>query len=53
VDKAVKAARAAFHHESAWRTMDASERGLLMLKLADLVVRDLDYLTVSTRVKLE
>lgn len=44
VDKAVAAARAAFHPRSAWRTMDASARGLLMNKLADLIERDIAYL---------
>ncbi|NWT49134.1 AL1A1 dehydrogenase, partial [Chroicocephalus maculipennis] len=40
VDKAVKAARKAFELGSPWRTMDASERGRLLNKLADLVERD-------------
>uniref|UniRef100_A0A8B9E7Q9 Aldehyde dehydrogenase 1 family member A1 n=1 Tax=Anser cygnoides TaxID=8845 RepID=A0A8B9E7Q9_ANSCY len=40
VDKAVKAARRAFELGSPWRTMDASERGRLLNKLADLVERD-------------
>ncbi|RMC17946.1 hypothetical protein DUI87_04820 [Hirundo rustica rustica] len=40
VDKAVKAARKAFELGSTWRTMDASERGRLLNKLADLVERD-------------
>jgi acyl-CoA reductase-like NAD-dependent aldehyde dehydrogenase len=44
VDKAVKAARAAFKLGSPWRTMDASQRGKLMYKLADLIFRDKDYL---------
>ena len=47
VDKAVKAAAAAFKLGSPWRTMDASQRGQLLYKLADLVERDLDYLAVS------
>ena len=37
VDKAVEAAAAAFKLGSPWRTMDASERGRLLYKLADLV----------------
>ncbi|XP_072453556.1 aldehyde dehydrogenase 1A1-like [Notamacropus eugenii] len=41
VDKAVKAAREAFQLGSPWRTMDASERGRLLNKLADLMERDL------------
>ncbi|XP_013203462.1 aldehyde dehydrogenase, cytosolic 1-like [Microtus ochrogaster] len=40
VDKAVKAARQAFQIGSTWRTMDASERGRLLNKLADLIERD-------------
>uniref|UniRef100_A0A8D0DXG0 aldehyde dehydrogenase (NAD(+)) n=1 Tax=Salvator merianae TaxID=96440 RepID=A0A8D0DXG0_SALMN len=40
VDKAVKAARKAFELGSRWRTMDASERGRLLNKLADLIERD-------------
>jgi len=37
VDKAVRAASAAFQLGSPWRTMDASDRGLLMYRLADLM----------------
>jgi len=44
VDKAVAAAKAAFSLGSVWRTMDASGRGKLLNKLADLVERDLCYL---------
>jgi retinal dehydrogenase len=40
VDKAVAAAKAAFKRGSAWRTLDASQRGVLLLKLADLIDRD-------------
>lgn len=40
VDKAVKAARAAFQLGSPWRRMDASKRGGLLNKLADLIERD-------------
>uniref|UniRef100_A0A5F8HDA6 aldehyde dehydrogenase (NAD(+)) n=1 Tax=Monodelphis domestica TaxID=13616 RepID=A0A5F8HDA6_MONDO len=40
VDKAVKAARSAFQIGSPWRTMDASERGRLLNRLADLIERD-------------
>lgn len=47
VDKAVKAARKAFELGSTWRTMDASERGRLLNKLADLVERDRLILAVS------
>lgn len=41
IDKAVRAARLAFSIGSVWRRMDASERGRLLSKLADLVERDL------------
>lgn len=47
VDKAVQAARLAFSMGSVWRRMDASERGRLLSKLADLVERDSVYLAVS------
>ncbi|KAM4808487.1 aldehyde dehydrogenase 1A1-like [Rhinophrynus dorsalis] len=40
VNKAVKAAREAFQLGSQWRRMDASERGRLLNKLADLMERD-------------
>lgn len=44
VDLAVSAARGAFSRRSEWRTMDASHRGRLLFKLADLIERDQDYL---------
>ena len=44
VDKAVQAATEAFKLGSAWRTMDASQRGNLLFKLADLIERDRLYL---------
>ncbi|GAB1290122.1 Aldehyde dehydrogenase, mitochondrial [Apodemus speciosus] len=44
VDKAVKAARAAFQLGSPWRRMDASDRGRLLYRLADLIERDRTYL---------
>ena len=47
VDKAVAAARKAFEFGSPWRTMDASKRGALIYKLADLMERDMEYLAVS------
>ena len=47
VDKAVQAARKAFELGSVWRTMDASARGLLLNKVADLAERDRHYLAVS------
>lgn len=47
VDKAVKAAQAAFQLGSPWRRMDASHRGKLLNRLADLIERDRAYLAVS------
>ena len=44
VDKAVAAAQDAFKLNSPWRTMDPSERGRLLNKLADLIERDRVYL---------
>ncbi|XP_070570119.1 aldehyde dehydrogenase, mitochondrial-like [Ptychodera flava] len=44
VDKAVVAAREAFDLGSPWRTMDASERGVLLNRLADLIERDREYI---------
>ncbi|RVE49155.1 hypothetical protein evm_006162 [Chilo suppressalis] len=44
IDIAVAAAKKAFHRYSEWRTMDASQRGRLLLKLADLIERDYKYL---------
>ena len=44
IDKAVKAAREAFKLGSPWRTMNASDRGRLLNKLADLMERDREYL---------
>nr|XP_003700432.2 PREDICTED: retinal dehydrogenase 1 isoform X1 [Megachile rotundata] len=44
VDKAVAAAKQAFSRKSKWRNMDASARGNLMNKFADLVARDLEYI---------
>ncbi|ESO89600.1 hypothetical protein LOTGIDRAFT_218707 [Lottia gigantea] len=44
VDKAVEAARAAFEFGSEWQKMDASARGRLLYKLADLMERDIVYL---------
>lgn len=43
VDKAVRAARQAFE-EGPWRRMNASERGHLLYKLADLIERHADEL---------
>lgn len=44
VDKAVKAAKEAFKLGSTWRTMDASGRGRLLYKLAQLMEDNKDYL---------
>lgn len=44
VDLAVNAAKKAMAFGSEWRRMDASKRGLLMLKLADLMEKEADYL---------
>lgn len=44
VDRAVAAARAAFSLGSPWRTMDASDRGRLMLRLVTLMTRDKEIL---------
>nr|XP_033810805.1 aldehyde dehydrogenase, mitochondrial [Geotrypetes seraphini] len=44
VDKAVKAAKEAFKLGSPWRRMDASHRGMLLNRLADLIERDKAYL---------
>lgn len=46
IDAAVGAARKAFHFGSIWRTMDASHRGVLLHKLADLIERDRTYIAV-------
>ncbi|KAI5693827.1 hypothetical protein M8J75_006300 [Diaphorina citri] len=44
IDKAVQAAQTAFKFNSPWRRMDASERGRLLYKLADLIERDAVHL---------
>ena len=44
VDKAVAAAKQAFRRGSTWRNMDASARGKLLNKFADLLARDLEHL---------
>ncbi len=46
VDKAVKAAKNAFEIGSTWRSMDASARGVLLRKLADLIRRDSVHIAV-------
>lgn len=47
IDLAVEAANEAFLFGSKWRTMDASDRGMLLYRLADLMERDGVYLAVS------
>ncbi|KAI1310452.1 aldehyde dehydrogenase [Xylaria venustula] len=48
IDKAVAAARAALNHES-WRDLPGTERGELMLKLADLAEKEKEILaTIET-----
>ncbi len=47
VDKAVSAARKAFEFGSEWRSMDASARGQLLMKFANLLKRDREYLAVN------
>lgn len=42
--KAVDAAHKAFQIGSPWRQMDASKRGEMLNKFADLIERDRDYL---------
>ncbi|EZA51444.1 hypothetical protein DMN91_006993 [Ooceraea biroi] len=44
IDIAVQAANKAFRLGSRWRTMDASQRGILLNRLADLIERDQKYL---------
>ena len=46
VDKAVKAAVDAFKYGSPWRETDASDRGVLLNKLADLIEKHRTYLAV-------
>lgn len=47
IDLAVDAASKAFELGSCWRTLDASVRGQLINKLADLIERDAGYIAVS------
>jgi len=44
VDLAVAAAKEAFRLGSPWRRMDASERGHIMFRLSELIMRDRAYL---------
>ncbi|CAF3867558.1 unnamed protein product, partial [Rotaria sordida] len=45
IDKAVEAANKAFDIKSTWRKYEPAERGNLLRKLADLLRRDVDYLS--------
>lgn len=45
INLAVAAAKKAFERNSEWRRTDASQRGVLLNKLADLLVRDVEYLS--------
>ena len=51
VDLAVAAATRAFAFGSEWRTMDASNRGRLIHKLADLITRDKVLCLTTTKSK--
>ncbi|XP_063716629.1 aldehyde dehydrogenase X, mitochondrial-like [Symsagittifera roscoffensis] len=44
VDLAVSAARLAMKRNSPWRTMAPAERGLLLMKMADIIERDIEYI---------
>ncbi|XP_013138721.1 PREDICTED: retinal dehydrogenase 1-like [Papilio polytes] len=44
INLAVAAAKRAFQRNSEWRLLDASQRGYLLYKFADLVERDFEYL---------
>ncbi|XP_049869942.1 aldehyde dehydrogenase 1A1-like [Pectinophora gossypiella] len=44
IDAAVDAAKRAFHRNSEWRQLDASQRRLTLDKFAGLLARDADYL---------
>lgn len=44
IDAAVAAAKRAFQRNSEWRLADASQRGKLLYKFADLIERDFEYL---------
>ncbi|CAF1429207.1 unnamed protein product [Adineta steineri] len=45
IDKAVEAARKAFDIESPWRKLEPAARATLMKKFAELLRRDIDYLS--------
>jgi len=45
INKAVKVAKETFKFGSEWRRMDASKRGLLLHKFADLIDANVDYIS--------
>lgn len=47
INLAVDAAHEAFRFGSAWRTMNASDRGKLLYNLSNLIEKDAVYLAVS------
>lgn len=47
MDNAVAAAEKAFQRNSLWRKMDASRRGNLLVKAAELLEQNLNYIAVS------
>ncbi len=49
IDKAVEAAEKAFQRNSPWRKLEPAARGNLLRKFADLLRRDVDYLSVKSR----
>ena len=44
IDLAVAAAKRAFHRNSEWRQLDASQRGEIIRKFSDLLERDAKYI---------
>ena len=48
IDCAVKYAKKAFEFNSEWRRTDASHRGVLLNRLADLIEKNAVYLAVSS-----
>ena len=46
VDRAVRAARKAFDYDSAWRRMNASDRGRLIWRISDLIMENADELAM-------
>jgi phenylacetaldehyde dehydrogenase len=46
IDRAVRAARKAFHDDSPWRKMNASDRGRLIWKISELIEEHADELAM-------